>query len=120
MFRNKALDITARQVRAHGSTAVQKVYNSPSVSTKPSTRGRRSFHLNRADTLPTYNANNRPMVQTPLQQHASRNISAPVGVPPARHQDETDDLGIKRPVPVVEGVQRPDLVFHPAYQNTDF
>lgn len=96
MFRRKALDITARQVRAHGAVAEQKVYVSPS-----STRsiGKRSFHLSRSDTLPTH--------FTPLHhQQPTRNISAPVTKSPQYQMfDATNE------------VQPPDLAHHPAMQG---
>ena len=108
MFREKSMGVTARQVRAHGSTAPQKVetYLSPSASTKT----RRSLHLNRrsaSDTLPSYQSEAR-------QPAASRNISAPVmATSPVKGRDDGG-------VPVVNGVQRPDLAFHPAFQGQNF
>jgi len=106
MFRNKDLDITARQVRAHGSTAPQKVYISPSTSRSSP---RRSFHLNRrsaSDTLPSYRTDNQPRYQP-------RNVSAPMPATSPVHK--ADD-----PVPVVNGIQRPDLAAHPAFQGQGF
>ena len=111
MFREKSMDVTARQVRAHGSTAPQKTdaYLSPSMSTRTAKTPRRSFHLNRrsaSDSLPSY--------KTDGQQPGHRNISAPVmATSPVKGRD---DAG----VPVVNGVQRPDLAFHPAFQGQQF
>ena len=111
MFREKSMDVTARQVRAHGSTAPQKTdaYLSPSMSTRTAKTPRRSFHLNRrsaSDSLPSY--------KTDVQQPGHRNISAPVmATSPVKGRD---DAG----VPVVNGVQRPDLAFHPAFQGQQF
>lgn len=110
MFRNKELDITARQVRAHGSTAPQKVYNSPSTSRSSP---RRSFHLNRrsaSETLPSYRTDNQPKYQT-------RNVSAPMpATSPVREYKGEDEEA----VPVVNGIQRPDLAAHPAFQGQGF
>lgn len=109
MFRNKDLDITARQVRAHGSTAPQKVYVSPSTSRSSP---RRSFHLKRrsaSETLPSYRTDNQPKYQT-------RNVSAPM--PATSHVREYK--GDEEAVPVVNGVQRPDLAAHPAFQGQGF
>lgn len=109
MFRNKDLDITARQVRAHGSTAPQKVYVSPSTSRSSP---RRSFHLKRrsaSETLPSYRTDNQPKYQT-------RNVSAPMpATSPVREYK-----GDEEAVPVVNGVQRPDLAAHPAFQGQGF
>ena len=106
MFRQKSLDITARQVRAHGSTAPQKVdpYLTPSMSTRSTPKARKSFGLGRrtmSETLPSYH--------TPA---ASRNISNPL---PTGNSDKFE----VQP-PVVNGVQRPDLAAHPAYQGGVF
>jgi len=120
MFRQKALDITARQVRAHGSTAPQKVFTaptSPMTSTYPSTR-KRSFHLNRrsaSDTLPTYRTNDHPMYQSPPERPA-RNVSAPIGGTEIGKPMGEPEVGAGY-VPTVNGVSRPDLAFHPAFRS---
>lgn len=107
-FRRKSLGITARQVRKYGSTAPQKVDVSPSLSVRTAKSGRHSFHLNRrsvSDTLPSYHTDNRP---------AARNFSAPVmATSPIKG-------GSDGGVPVINGVQRPDLAHHPAYQGQNF
>lgn len=131
MFRQKALGITARQVRAHGATAPQK--SSPYItppSTQASTRKRHSFHLRRSNTdvLPSYHTNYNDHRQ-------SRNVSAPVNgsanglgmgyygnnnVEKPGHGAGSEDAsggregGVHLP-PVVGNVQRPDLAHHPAY-----
>jgi len=109
-FRQKALDITARQVRAHGNTASQKVYVSPSTSR--SQRSRRSFQLGRrrtmSESLPRYNS----------EVRQSRNISNPLPT------GKSEQLDVSSPVaeeaPVVNGIQRPDLAAHPAFQGRSF
>ncbi|CAF9914323.1 hypothetical protein IMSHALPRED_001880 [Imshaugia aleurites] len=108
MFRQKSLGITARQVRDHGAVAPQKVYVSPSPSR--SQGGRRSFHLGRrADSvLPSYYTKDPP---SPI-----RNISAPVGANPQFDRTKRNSSA----PPVVNGVQRPDLAFHPAMQGQAF
>ncbi len=109
MFRQKSLDITARQVRAHGSTAPEKVYVSPSTSR--ATKPRRSFHLGHrsmSETLPSYHT----------QQHA-RNISNPLPSGSPAQFDKFAGAGSTE-VPVVNGVQRPDLAAHPAFQGQSF
>ncbi|MCJ1452662.1 hypothetical protein MMC28_003005 [Mycoblastus sanguinarius] len=120
MFRHKSLDITAREVRAHGATAPQKPYISPATSTR-----KRSFHLNRSasDTLPTWRTTNTNMYE---QQSPTRNISAPMttgGSQPAGQFDKfkgSREAGADARAPVVNGVQRPDLAFHPALQGGEF
>lgn len=148
MFRNKALDITARQVRIHGNLAAQKVYIPPSaasstyspppLSAKPTNNSRRrSFFPNRRSaTLPSYH----PSSKYSPQQSPIRNISAPIGSgagpamsqtggsPPAGnynsfgfHTEKSwqnqEEEGY---APVINGVQRPDLVHHPAMQGGRF
>ena len=137
MFRQKALGITARQVRDHGAVAPQKVYVSPSPSAR-APNGRRSFHLGRSDTLPSYYTKNRPassMYEQPqlspsptLRQHTPvRNISAPMGanVQFAAAATAGGENGAKAKryssaPPVINGVKRPDLAFHPAMQGQPF
>lgn len=129
MFRQKSLGITARQVRDHGAVAPQKVYLGP---TSPSRSARRSFHLARSDTLPSYYTKSRQshsaagtQQQEEQEQQRSpvRNISAPV--PGARFEDRKGNGGGNKrnssaPPVVVNGVQRPDLAFHPALQGQAF
>lgn len=109
MFRQKALGITARQVRDHGAVAPQKVYVSPSPSRS---NGRRSLHLGRSDTLPSYYTKNRAS----YEQEPIRNISAPIGGNPQFDKSKRNSSA----PPVVNGVQRPDLAFHPAMQGQAF
>ena len=124
MFRQKAIGITARQVRAHGARAPEKTtpYISPAPSTLPSQRRARSFQLRRSNTenvLPSYHTN------AATQQ--TRNISAPNGLGMGGYYGEKgpEDVGgedvsggreggVHLP-PVVGNVQRPDLAHHPAY-----
>lgn len=174
-FRNRALGITARQVRAHGKTAEQKVYipptssssvysQSPPLSAKPTTRRRsfglpnsRNINVRRSTTLPSYYTNDR--YTAPHQQHGIRNISAPIGSGTGlfmnQHdraaQNPVDATAMAAPyperavlrqetahheekkkwegfvpmnregfVPVINGVQRPDLAGHPAYAAQQF
>ncbi|CAD6590966.1 MAG: hypothetical protein ASARMPREDX12_005301 [Alectoria sarmentosa] len=109
MFRQKALGITARQVRDHGAVAPQKVYVSPSPSRS---QGRRSFHLGRSDTLPSYYTKK----HSTYEQEPVRNISAPIGGNPQFDKTKRNSSA----PPVVNGVQRPDLAFHPAMQGQAF
>lgn len=110
-FRQKALGITARQVRDHGAVAPQKVYVSPSP-TGPNAR--RSLHLGRSDTLPSYYTKTRSSYQQ--QMSPIRNISAPIGTNPQFDKAKRNSSA----PPVVNGVQRPDLAFHPAMQGNAF
>lgn len=117
-FRNKALGITARQVRMHGAVAAQKVYippasssaySSPQLSAKPSAANsnyRRSFHFGRRSvTLPSYHPNSKYS----QQQQPIRNISAPIGsgAGPAMEHNRMSA------VPVVYGDERPTIVNMP-------
>ena len=117
MFRQKALGITARQVRDHGAVAPQKVYVSPSPSRSNNTR--RSLHLGRSDTLPSYYTRTRHSAHEEQQQSPIRNISAPMGVTPQFENAGRAKRNSSAP-PVVNGVQRPDLAFHPALQGQAF
>ncbi|CAF9932011.1 MAG: hypothetical protein HETSPECPRED_008247 [Heterodermia speciosa] len=106
IFRNKKQDITARQVRAHGATSAQKTQAlSYSPSNSNSSR-RRSFHLNRSDTLPSY------YTQSPRNpdMRQTRNISAPVNVDHSQFDKFKEN---SEPV----GLQRPDSALHPAYNS---
>ncbi len=96
IFRNSALEITARMVRSHGAVVDQKLASSSCSATSR----RRSFRLGRADTLPSYRSEVR---HQPIQ---TRNISAPIVMdsPPGMSK-----LGVH-----CEEVGRPDLAHHPA------
>lgn len=107
-FRQKALDITARQVRMHGRTAEQKVYVSPSVSTRTRRSSRGFNRRTMSETLPRYNSDARP----PYHASPTRNISNPLPSGKSEHFGEE--------APVVNGVQRPDLAAHPAFQGRSF
>ena len=109
MFRQKSLGITARQVRDHGAVAPQKVYVSPSPS---KSNGRRSLHLGRSDTLPSYYTKN----HSTYEQEPIRNISAPIAAKPQFDKSKRNSSA----PPVLNGVQRPDLAFHPAMQGQAF
>ena len=111
IFRNKALGITARQVRTHGAVAPQKsLAYSPSTATTVNTNKssqRRSFHLGRSDTLPTYYTQS-PRSHDDMRQ--TRNISAPVNVDHAQFEKFKGS----------DEVQRPDLARHPALAGGRF
>lgn len=95
IFRDSSRGITARQYRSHGAVADQKVVSSASSATSR----RRSFHLGRADTLPSY--------RTETQHVAPhRNISAPVNdVSPSQFSKFDNQCN---------DIERPDLAHHPA------
>ncbi|KAL6714860.1 hypothetical protein ACLMJK_007120 [Lecanora helva] len=126
-FRQKALDISARQVRAHGSTAPQKVdpYMTPPMTSRSNTmKSRRSFMLNRnrrtmSETLPRYNSQ-------AGAAPSNRNISNPLPVVGksekfgGEEHEEGPSPQTPEPPPMVNGIQRPDLALHPAYQNRSF
>lgn len=119
MFRQKSLGITARQVRDHGAVAPQKVYVGPSSPSR--SQGRRSFHLARSDTLPSYYTKSHAGQEEQQQQRERepvRNISAPVVG--AKAQFDGGKRNSSAPPVVVNGVQRPDLAFHPALQGQAF
>jgi len=107
IFRNAALGITARQVRAHGAVAGQKssttmLHYSPSSSAAggAGSARRRSFHLGRSDTLPSYYTKNSDRAEA----RQTRNISAPVV---GDHSQFEKFQGS-------DEIQRPDLARHPA------
>lgn len=133
MFRQKALGITARQVRDHGAVAPQKVYVSPSTpspSRSHNNGGRRSLHLGRSDTLPSYymkrhsstHEHEQGMSTPTLVSSPIRNISAPIRG--ALNNMQFHDKGANKrnssAPPVINGVQRPDLAYHPAMQGQAF
>jgi len=105
LFRNKALGITARQVRAHGAVAPQKTSKSSTtmLDYSPSSsagRGRRSFHLGRSDTLPSYYTKSSDRAEA----RQTRNISAPVVGDHSQFEKFSGS----------DEIQRPDLARHPA------
>ncbi|MCJ1225458.1 hypothetical protein MMC12_002107 [Toensbergia leucococca] len=105
MFRNKSLGVSARMTRSHGAVAPQKVdlYRSPT-----STNRRKSFRLNRSDTLPSYHTSPRAAAVETRQQPSARlplNISAPVNV----EQGQFAKFKGTAEIPA-----RPDLAHHPA------
>ena len=96
IFRDSSLGVTARMYRSHGAVAPQKLASS---GTSASSR-RRSFHLGRSDTLPSY--------RTETQEvPPHRNISAPLNnVSPSqfsKFNNICDDIP-----------QPPNLAHHPA------
>ncbi|MCJ1298916.1 hypothetical protein MMC08_001707 [Hypocenomyce scalaris] len=100
IFRNTSQGVTARMVRAYGAVAPQKVdvYRSGTSST-----GRKSFHLGRSDTLPSYH----PPETRQQQQQPARipmTISAPMNV----------DQGQFAKFQGSAEVGKPDLAHHPA------
>ena len=104
MFRNKTMGITARQVRAHGAVAPQKVAYSPSTSK------RRSFHLGRSDTLPSYHTERSETrqqtrnISAPVTGSGMRNISSPINEEPLQFSKFN----------TAEEIGRPNLAHHPA------
>lgn len=104
IFRNKELGISAREVRAHGAVAPQKSLSRATTQTSP--RPRRSFHLGRSDTLPTYYAPQSP--RDDMRQ--TRNISAPVNVDHAQFEKFKGS----------EEIRRPDSALHPALAGARF
>ncbi|KAG8527988.1 uncharacterized protein KY384_006904 [Bacidia gigantensis] len=125
-FRDKQYGVSARWIRQHGRQAHEKPvpYTSPAPSSHPSVRRTRAFSLRRShttnDVLPSYH--------TRANSNDRRNVSAPVT---AAHPDglgmsyaekngyyaSKDDKegGILRP-PVVNGMPKPELAHHPAFQ----
>lgn len=98
VFRDTKTGVTARMVRSYGAVAPQKVdvYRSASSS-------RKSFHLGRSDTLPSYHAS--PKTETRQQQpRLPLNISAPLSV----------DNGQFAKFAKSADVSRPNLAHHPA------
>ena len=100
LFRIPSEGLTARMVRSKGETFEHKLESSASSARS----GRKSFHLGRSDTLPSYrtnNNNNRPQV---------RNISAPVmfAKPSSSSNNNNNNNN------VCEEIPRPDLALHPA------
>lgn len=108
MFRNKSMGITARQVRAHGAVAPQKV--AVAYSPSSATSQRRSFHLGRSDTLPSYHTG--PRTEIRQQQRnisapitgSGRNISSPITEEPSQFSKFSG----------APQIERPDLAHHPA------
>ncbi|MCJ1473073.1 hypothetical protein MMC13_001723 [Lambiella insularis] len=71
LFRDKHLGVTARMVRAYGAVAPQKVDD---ILRSPSNNRRRSFHLGRPDSLPSYHTS--PKFETPQVAQVQRAHSA--------------------------------------------
>ncbi|KAI4162573.1 MAG: hypothetical protein LQ342_003804 [Letrouitia transgressa] len=115
MFRQKKLGVTARQVRAHGATAAQKLPLPVSMASTPVTGGslhradtkHRPFHLGRSDTLPSSNTSSRTVVADPR-----RNISAPMNNVHPDQFVKFEDHG--------EQVGKPSLAHHPAMNGGHF
>ncbi|MCJ1256964.1 hypothetical protein MMC24_004789 [Lignoscripta atroalba] len=93
IFRNRSLGVTSRMVRSYGAVAPHKVDD---IIRSKSDR-RRSFHLGRSDTLPSYHT-------SPKVVETRMNISAPVNV----------EQGQFAKFKGSDEVQRPDLAHHPA------
>lgn len=103
LFRNTSIDVTARMVRAHGAVAPQKAISSPRSSHSSNYSRRRSFHLGRADSLPTYRTSTSQM---PMAQDPRRNISAPLNNLNPAQFSKFDRRG--------DDIEQPDLAHHPA------
>ena len=100
VFRNPSLGVTARMIRAYGAVAPQKVDDV--LSRSNTSRRRRSFHLGRSDTLPSYYSS--PKTET--RQKSPMNISRPVNT-------DTDQFAKFSGTPEV--VTKPDPAQHPAF-----
>ena len=91
-------------VRSYGAVAPQKVddYRSPSSGS------RKSFHLGRSDTLPSYHTS--PKTSVPeTRQHQPRlplNISGPMNVDNGQFAKFAKSPDV--------GVTKPSMAFHPA------
>lgn len=95
MFRDTSIGVTARMYRAYGAVAPQKVASSNASVISH----RRSFHLGRSDTLPSYRTETR---ERPLQ----RNISAPLNnVSPSQFSKFNN---------ICDDIPQPDIAHHPA------
>ncbi|KAI4245105.1 MAG: hypothetical protein L6R40_002704 [Gallowayella cf. fulva] len=98
IFRQRKLGVTARQVRAYGAVASQKVLPMPVTMSTPAssmhrsdTKNLRPFALQRSDTVPHYGAG------VGGSTDPRRNISSPV-----RFEEPCEQVG------------KPDLAHHPA------
>ncbi|MCJ1361563.1 hypothetical protein MMC16_000663 [Acarospora aff. strigata] len=104
IFRDPHTGISARMVRSYGAVAAQKLGGSD-IYRSSSTHSRKSFHLGRSDTLPSYHTSPKTSTTTETRQHQPRlplNISGPVNVDNAQ-------FGKFAKSPDVE---RPGVVFH--------
>ena len=127
IFRYRALGVTARMYRSYGAQAPAKV--SDVLHRSDTARSpRRSFHLGRSDTLPSYHTSPKADIQ-------SSNTEAYRPPPMAMtrgnsYRATTTRMGLNISGPVVadpeqfakfkgsDEVQRPDLACHPAlYAN---
>jgi len=127
VFRTKSAGVTARMVRSYGAVAPQKVYE---VNARTP---RRSFHIGRSDTLPSYNTSPKsvvPEMQRSNTSHSYRptvvptrsssvytgttrnglNISGPINVDPSQFSKFSES----------EEIRRPDTAMHPAYGGGRF
>ncbi|KAI4212556.1 MAG: hypothetical protein LQ351_004808 [Letrouitia transgressa] len=115
LFRQKKLGVTARQVRAHGATASQKLPYPVSMASTPVSGGslhrtdtnHRPFHLGRSDTLPSSNTSSRTVVADPR-----RNISAPMNNVRPDQFVKFEEQG--------EQIGKPSLAHHPAMNGGHF
>ncbi|MCJ1437318.1 hypothetical protein MMC27_006705 [Xylographa pallens] len=75
-FRTRSLGVTSRMVRAYGAVAAQKVAGVSNISSP-----RRSFHLGRSDTPPSYHTSPKyeegEMDQVPQLHRANTDVSRP-------------------------------------------
>ena len=97
--------------RSYGAVAPQKVDDI--VRRSPSGRHRRSFHLNRSDTLPSYHTSpkaNQMSSTSPATCAGGLNISAPLNV------DQNQFVKFNGS----DEIKRPDLACHPALQGGRF
>ncbi|KAL8948247.1 MAG: hypothetical protein Q9183_007704 [Haloplaca sp. 2 TL-2023] len=116
IFRQKKSGVTARQVRAYGAVAAQKLplpvtaMGTPASSVyRSDTKSLRPLHLGRADTVAGYHGNGSSPVKT---TDPRRNISAPMNnVQPNQFVRFNERC---------EGVGSPDLAHHPAMTGGRF
>ncbi|SLM40895.1 hypothetical protein LPUS_11751 [Lasallia pustulata] len=106
IFRDTSQGVTARMVRAHGAVAPQKVdvYRSGTSSTR-----RKSFHLGRSDTLPSYHP-----PETRQQQQPPARIPMTISAPVSSNPDQFAKFKGSAEV------GRPDLAHHPALSGGRF
>ena len=111
IFRTPSLGVTSRMIRSYGAVAPQKVDDI--VRRSPSGRHRRSFHLNRTDTLPSYHTSPKTTQMSSTNPNTCAgglNISAPLNV------DQNQFAKFNGS----DEVKRPDLACHPALQGGRF
>ncbi|KAL8733364.1 MAG: hypothetical protein Q9166_002188 [cf. Caloplaca sp. 2 TL-2023] len=110
IFRQKKLGVTARQVRAYGAVAAQKLPLPVSMTGTPATSIHRTdtrhrpFALQRSDTVPHYGGN--------AGADPRRNISAPMNDVSPNQFVKFDER--------CEQVGKPDLAHHPAMTGDRF